>query len=203
MLEMTPRSLFYLIYFQKQGKSETGSWPSISKVIRQGHVNNFIFIEFSDLENVRNDTKITSLFHLHPEKRTNRDFDMVQWRHAWRHARDQPIFIRMLSTRTKIVLWTLTFKLTPKTKLLHQFEMTDRSGTGLPAIHFGSVFTVLLVIHSIYYTWADLLGFRPTHLQWTHLSFMHIPYRFMLTDYNVLDCMEGRPWCLYVKTKRA
>ena len=129
MLEMTPRSLFYLIYFQKQGKSETG--PSISKVIRQGHVNNFIFIEFSDLENVRNDTKITSLIHLHPEIRTNRDFDMVQWRHAWRHVRGQPIFIRMLSTRTKIVLWTLANKLAPKTKLLHQFEMTDRSGTGL------------------------------------------------------------------------
>ena len=106
MLEMTPRSLFYLIYFQKQGKSETGNWPSIYKVIRQGHVNNFIFIEFSDLENVRNDTKITSLSHLHPEIRTNRDFDIVQWRHAWRHARGQPIFIRMLSTRTKIVLWT-------------------------------------------------------------------------------------------------
>ena len=131
MLEMTPRSLFYLIYFQKQGKSETGSWPSISKVIRQGHVNNFIFIEFSDLENVRNDTKITSLFCLHPEIRTNRDFDMVQWRHAWRHARGQPIFIRMLSTRTKIVLWTLTNKLAPKTKLLHQFEMTEYINTGL------------------------------------------------------------------------
>ena len=124
---------------QRHERSKNGSWLSFLKVIRQGHINNFNFIQFLDLKNVRNDTKITSLSHLHPEIWKNEEFchfDMGRWHHAWRHVTWQPFLIRALSTRTKIVLWTFTFKLTLKMKLLHKFEMTEL--TGHPTIRFSA-----------------------------------------------------------------
>ena len=41
------------------------------------------------------------------------------------------------------------------------------------------------------------LRFRPTHLQWTLLSSMHIPYCFIPAEW------KGCPRCLHLKTKRA
>src|SRR6218665_496304 len=105
---------------------------------------------------IRSDNPIKSYSSLHIFSLAGGGFD-----------RPTSFFIRLLSPRTKFDLKTKTFKMTPRTKLSHEFEMTEEKckGTFLHCIrqcrptHHARVHepygVLLLSMHTKTYSWSD------------------------------------------------